>query len=425
MQVKEMDKKELEIMAPAGNFECLQAAIQGGANSVYFGVGNLNMRSHSASNFAPEDLCEVVRICREHGVKSYMTLNIVLYQEDLPAMREALDAAAAAGVDAIIASDMAAIAYCRSIGLEVHISTQLSISNVEALRFYAQFADVIVLARELNLDQVKDIHETIVREGICGPSGRLVRIEMFAHGALCMAISGKCYLSLHTYGASANRGACYQVCRRGYEVTDLETGKQLNIDNKYIMSPKDLCTIEFMDRIIDAGVKVFKIEGRARSAEYVKRCASCYRRAADAVCEGTYTPELAASLKTELGEVFNRGFWDGYYQGAYLGQWSDVYGSQASRKKVYCGKVTNWFDRIGVAEITVESTPLRLGDEVMAIGATTGVVEFTVEDMRVNLKPAAEACKGIRCSVAVNPGDKNPGFERLRRGDKIYIWEKN
>ena len=412
-------------MAPAGNFECLQAAIQGGANSVYFGVGNLNMRSHSASNFAPEDLREVVRICRENGVKSYMTLNIVLYQEDLPAMREALDAAAAAGVDAIIASDMAAIAYCRSIGLEVHISTQLSISNVEALRFYAQFADVIVLARELNLDQVKDIHETIVREGICGPSGRLVRIEMFAHGALCMAISGKCYLSLHTYGASANRGACYQVCRRGYEVTDLETGKQLNIDNKYIMSPKDLCTIEFMDRIIDAGVKVFKIEGRARSAEYVKRCASCYRRAADAVCEGTYTPELAASLKSELGEVFNRGFWDGYYQGAYLGQWSDVYGSQASRKKVYCGKVTNWFDRIGVAEITVESTPLRLGDEVMAIGATTGVVEFTVEDMRVNLKSAAEAIKGIRCSVAVNPGDKNPGFERLRRGDKIYIWEKN
>jgi U32 family peptidase len=425
MQITEMDKQELEIMAPAGNFECLQAAIQGGANSVYFGVGNLNMRSHSASNFAPEDLREVVRICREHGVKSYMTLNIVLYQEDLPAMREALDAAAAAGVDAIIASDMAAIAYCRSIGLEVHISTQLSISNIEALRFYSQFADVIVLARELNLDQVKDIHETIVREGICGPSGRPVRIEMFAHGALCMAISGKCYLSLHSYGASANRGACYQICRRGYEVTDLETGKQLNIDNKYIMSPKDLCTIEFMDRIIDAGVKVFKIEGRARSAEYVKRCASCYRRAADAVCDGTYTPELAAALKTELGEVFNRGFWDGYYQGAYLGQWSDVYGSQASRKKVYCGKVTNWFDRIGVAEITVESTPLRLGDEVMAIGATTGVVEFTVEDMRVNLKPAAEACKGVRCSIAVNPGDKNPGFERLRRGDKLYIWEKN
>ncbi len=419
-----MDRKELEIMAPAGNFECLHAALQGGADSVYFGVGNLNMRSHSASNFAPEDLREVVRICRESGVRSYMTLNIVLYQEDLQGMRTALDAAAEAGVDAIIASDMAAIAYCRSIGLEVHISTQLSISNVEALRFYAQFADVIVLARELNLDQVKEIHETIVREGICGPSGKLVRIEMFAHGALCMAISGKCYLSLHTYGASANRGACYQVCRRGYEVTDLETGRQLNIDNKYIMSPKDLCTIEFMDRIIDSGVKVFKIEGRARSAEYVKRCASCYSRAAAAVCEGTYTPQLASSLKSELGEVFNRGFWDGYYQGAYLGQWSDVYGSQASRRKVYCGKVTNWFDRIGVAEITVESAPLHLGDEVMAVGATTGVVEFTVDDMRVNLRSASEAGKGVRCSVAVNPVEKNPGFERLRRGDKIYIWAK-
>lgn len=409
-------------MAPAGNFECLHAAIQGGADSVYFGVGQLNMRSHSANNFAPEDLPEVVKICREAGVKSYLTLNIVLYQEDLPAMREALDYAKSAGVDAIIASDMAAISYCRSIGLEVHISTQLSISNVEALRFYARFADVVVLARELNLDQVKDIHDTIVRESICGPSGQLVRIEMFAHGALCMAISGKCYLSLHTYGASANRGACYQVCRRGYEVTDLETGNKLNIDNKYIMSPKDLCTIDFMDRIIESGVKVFKIEGRARSAEYVKRCASCYRRAADAVCDGSYTPELAASLKGELAEVFNRGFWDGYYQGAYLGQWSEVYGSQATLKKVYCGKVSNWFDRIGVVEISVESCPLNIGDRAMAIGATTGVVEFTVEDMRVNLKPARTAGKGVRCSVAVDPSicpDR-----RLRRGDKIYIWKE-
>ena len=412
----------MEIMAPAGNFECLHAAIQGGADSVYFGVGQLNMRSHSANNFAPEDLPEVVKICREAGVKSYLTLNIVLYQEDLPAMREALDYAKSAGVDAIIASDMAAISYCRSIGLEVHISTQLSISNVEALRFYARFADVVVLARELNLDQVKDIHDTIVRESICGPSGQLVRIEMFAHGALCMAISGKCYLSLHTYGASANRGACYQVCRRGYEVTDLETGNKLNIDNKYIMSPKDLCTIDFMDRIIESGVRVFKIEGRARSAEYVKRCASCYRRAADAVCEGSYTPELAASLKGELAEVFNRGFWDGYYQGAYLGQWSEVYGSQATLKKVYCGKVSNWFDRIGVVEISVESCPLNIGDRAMAIGATTGVVEFTVEDMRVNLKPARTAGKGVRCSVAVDPSicpDR-----RLRRGDKIYIWKE-
>lgn len=417
-----MERKELEIMAPAGNFECLRAAIQGGADSVYFGVGHLNMRSHSANNFQPEDLSEVVRICREAGVKSYMTLNIVLYQEDLEPMRKALDAALAAGVDAIIASDMAAISYCRKIGLEVHISTQLSISNVESLRFYSQFADVVVLARELNLDQVKEIYETVVRENICGPSGKPVRIEMFAHGALCMAISGKCYLSLHTYGASANRGACYQICRRGYEVTDLETGNKLNIDNKYIMSPKDLCTIDFMDRIIESGVKVFKIEGRARSAEYVKRCASCYRRAADAVCDGTYSPELAASLKEELSEVFNRGFWDGYYQGAYLGQWSDVYGSQATLKKVYCGKVTNWFDRIGVVEIAVESAPLHIGVRAMAIGATTGVVEFSVEDMRVNLKSADVAGKGVRCSVAVDPSLCPEG--RLRRGDKIYIWEK-
>ena len=411
-------------MAPAGNFECLQAAIQGGADSVYFGVGSLNMRSHSANNFQPEDLAEVVRICREHGVKSYLTLNIVLYQQDLEPMREALDAARKAGVSAVIASDIAAIQYCREIGMEVHISTQLSISNVEALRFYARFADVVVLARELTLDQVREIYDTICREGIKGPSGELVRIEMFAHGALCMAISGKCYLSLHAYGASANRGSCYQICRRGYEVTDLETGNRLEVDNKYIMSPKDLCTIEFMDKIVDAGVRVFKIEGRARSAEYVKRCASCYRKAADAVCEGTYTPEIAASLKSSLAEVFNRGFWDGYYQGAYLGQWSDVYGSQATRRKVYCGKVSNWFDRIGVAEITVESAALNVGDRVMAIGATTGVVEFDVDDLRVNLKGVSSADKGSRCSVSVHPLDRDAGFERLRRGDKIYIWKE-
>ena len=411
-----MERTELEIMAPAGNFECLEAAIQGGADSVYFGVGRLNMRSHSANNFKPEDLREVVRRCSERGVKTYLTLNIVLYPEDLPDAYAALDAAKAAGVSAVIASDMAAILYCRQIGLEVHISTQLSISNAEALRFYAQYADVVVLARELRLDQVRQIFDTIVRENITGPSGELVRIEMFAHGALCMAISGKCYLSLHAYGASANRGACLQVCRRGYEVTDLETGNTLDIDNKYIMSPKDLCTIDFMDKIVESGVKVFKIEGRARSAEYVKRCASCYRRAADAVCDGTYTPELAASLKAELAEVFNRGFWDGYYQGAYLGQWSDVYGSQATRYKVYCGKVTNWFDRIGVAEIQVESASLHVGDDVMAIGTTTGVVEFKVEDMRVDFQSVQEAAKGARCSVAV------PSGERLRRGDKLYLW---
>ena len=417
-----MDRKELEIMAPAGNFECLHAAIQGGADSVYFGVGKLNMRSHSAANFQPEDLAEVVRICREAGVRSYLTLNITLYEEELDAMRSALDAAKAAGVDAVIASDMAAIEYCRKVGLEVHISTQLSISNSESLRFYSQFADVVVLARELNLDQVRKIGDTIGRDNICGPSGRPVRIEMFAHGALCMAVSGKCYLSLHSYGASANRGSCYQVCRRGYEVTDLETGNQLLVDNKYIMSPKDLCTIEFMDKIIASGVKVFKIEGRARSAEYVKRCASCYRRAADAVCDGTYTPELAAGLKKELAEVFNRGFWDGYYQGAYLGQWSEVYGSQATRTKIYCGKITNWFDRIGVAEISVESVPVHRGDRLMVTGATTGVVEFDASDLRVNLEAAEVAGKGVRCSVAVDPSICPDG--KLRRGDKVFIWKE-
>ena len=406
-------------MAPAGNFECLQAAIQGGADSVYFGVGRLNMRSHSANNFAPEDLAEVVRICHGAGVRAYLTLNIVLYPEDLQPMREALDAALAAGVDAVIASDIAAIEYARSIGLEVHISTQLNISNVEALRFYSRWADVVVLARELNLDQVREIHQAIEQEGICGPSGKPVRIEMFAHGALCMAVSGKCYLSLHAYGSSANRGACMQVCRRGYEVRDLETGYTLDIDNKYIMSPKDLCTIEFLPLLVNCGVRVFKIEGRARSAEYVKRCTECYRRAADAICDGTFTPELAAELKESLAEVFNRGFWDGYYQGAYLGQWSEIYGSHATRRKVYCGKISNWFDRIDVAEITVEATPLNVGDEIMIIGATSGVTQLTVSDIRVNMKPVSRAEKGERCSVAI---PVTPGTEHVRRGDKVFLW---
>ena len=416
-----MDRKSLEIMAPAGNFECLTAAIQGGADSVYFGVENLNMRSHSANNFSMSDLPEICRICRENGIKSYLTLNIVLYQDDMEDMRKTLDAAKEAGITAVIASDMAAIMYARSIGIEVHISTQLSISNAEALKFYAQFADVVVLARELNLKQVREIRDIIEKEHVAGPSGRLVEIEMFAHGALCMAISGKCYLSLHEYGASANRGACYQICRRGYEVTDLETGRQLLVDNKYIMSPKDLCTIEFMDKIIAAGVSVFKIEGRARSAEYVKRTASCYRQAADAVCDGTYTPELAAALKDRLAEVFNRGFWDGYYQGARLGEWSTVYGSQASRKKVYCGKVTNWFNKLGVAEILIESAPLKKGDEIMIIGPSTGVIELTADEIRVDLQPVDRAEKGTFCSIPVNLGGKT---EKLRRSDKVYIWEK-
>lgn len=401
-------------MAPAGNFECLHAALQGGADSVYFGIGRLNMRSHSANNFAPDDLPEIVRICREKGVKTYMTLNIVLYGEDIAASHQALDAAKAAGVDAIIASDMAAILYCRKIGLPVHISTQLSISNFEALKFYSQFADVVVLARELNLAQVKEISREIDRQDLRGPSGKKVRIEMFAHGAFCMAISGKCYLSLDNAGSSANRGACMQLCRRGYRVTDLETGTELEIDNKYIMSPRDLCTIEFMDKFIDAGVKVFKIEGRARSAEYVRRTTECYSSAARAVCEGTYSPELKAELKAGLSEVFNRGFWNGYYLGEELGKWSEVYGSQATRRKVYCGKVTNWFDRIGVAEIAVEAVDLPSGSELMATGATTGVEIFTADDIRVDFKSTNLARKGERCSVAVPV--------KLRRGDKIFLW---
>ncbi len=416
-------------MAPAGNFECLHAAIQGGADSVYFGVERLNMRSHSANNFKMEDLPEICGICRSAGVKTYLTLNIVLYNEDLEDMKRTLDAALDAGISAVIASDMAAIIYARSIGLEVHISTQLSISNAESLRFYAQFADVIVLARELNLHQVKEIHEIIAKEGIKGPSGELVKIEMFVHGALCMAISGKCYLSLHAYGASANRGACYQICRRGYEVTDLETGNQLLVDNKYIMSPKDLCTIEFLDKMIEAGVTVCKIEGRARSAEYVKKVTSAYRRAADAVAAGTFTADYAAGLKAELLEVFNRGFWDGYYQGARLGEWSDVYGSRATRKKIYCGKITNWFDRLSVAEILVESAPLRVGDRILIIGSSTGIVEMDVKEIRVDLKPVPEAVKGEACSIpcqleeACEAGQEGP--TKLRRSDKVYIWANN
>ena len=419
-----MDSKELEIMAPAGNFECLKAAIGGGADSVYFGVGRLNMRSHSAGNFHPEDLCEIVDICRENGVKTYMTLNIALYEDDLAAMRETLDAAKKAGVDAVIASDMAAIAYCRSIGMEVHASTQLNISNIEALRFYSEFADVVVLARELTLKQVKAIHEAIVTEGIKGPSGNLVRIEMFAHGALCMAVSGKCYLSLHGCGHSANRGECYQLCRRGYELTDLETGEKLHLQNKYLLSPKDLCTIEFMDKIIDAGVKVFKIEGRARSAEYVKRTTSCYRRAADAVCDGTYSREMASGLKEQLAEVFNRGFWDGYYQGARMAEWSESYGSHATRRKTYVGKVTNWYDRLGVAEITMESGEMKVGNDYLVIGSTTGVYEGSVEEIRVDLKPAREVRKGEVCSIPVTFPEDWKGEKKLRRGDRLYLWEE-
>ena len=407
----------IEIMAPAGNFECLMAAIQGGANSVYFGVGNLNMRSHSANNFAPEDLSRITDICREHNVKTYMTLNIVVYQSDLENVRKALEEAKKAQVSAIIASDMAVIQMCREMGLEVHISTQLNVSNFEAVKFYAQFADVIVLARELTLPQIKEISQKIEEEQVKGPSGNLLRLELFVHGALCMAISGKCYLSLQEYNSSANRGSCFQLCRRGYRVTDLETGRELEIDNKYIMSPKDLCTIEFIDKIIDAGITVFKIEGRARSAEYVKMVTSAYRTAADAVLskEG-YTEEVKSALKEKLSGVFNRGFWDGYYQGAKLGEWSEVYGNKATRKKSYVAKITNYFSNLSVAEVLVEAGELNVGDEILIIGPSTGCIEHTIKEIRVDLKPVQKAVKGDLCSIPVK--------EKLRRSDKIYIWEE-
>ena len=401
--------QKLEIMAPAGNFEALMAAVQGGADSVYFGVGNLNMRSHSANNFSSSDIEEIVRICREHNVRTYLTLNIVLYDSDLAPMQQALSAAAKAGVSAVIASDMAAISYARSIGMEVHVSTQLNVSNRESLKFFAQFADVIVLARELTLNQVKEISDCIERENITGPSGEKVRIEMFCHGALCMAISGKCYLSLHEYNASV------QLCRRGYRVTDLETGAQLDIDNKYIMSPKDLCTIEFIDKMARAGVSVFKIEGRARSAEYVKKVASAYRKAADAVEQGRFTPQFGSSLKAELEQVFNRGFWDGYYQGARLGEWSSVYGNKATRKKTYIGKITNYFSNIGVAEVLIETGALSIGNNILIIGPSTGVIEMKIPEIRVELKPVEKAGKGV-CSIPVK--------EKLRRSDKVYLFEE-
>ena len=429
-----MDKR-IEIMAPAGNFECLMAAIQGGADSVYFGVGNLNMRSHSANNFTNEDLPEVVRICREHGVKTYLTLNIVVYQTEMEDVRKALEAARDAGISAVIASDMAVIQMARSMGIEIHASTQMNISNFEAVKFFAQFADVIVLARELTLPQIKDISNRIKEEKVCGPSGELLRLELFVHGALCMSISGKCYLSLQEYGASANRGSCYQLCRRGYRVTDLETGRELEIDNKYIMSPKDLCTIEFIDKIIDAGISVFKIEGRARSAEYVKIVTSAYRQAADACCTipanqtlqsseiangtdgvmGTYTDEMKLELKERLSGVFNRGFWDGYYQGARLGEWSEVYGNKAARKKVYAAKITNYFSKLGVAEVLVEAGEIKVGDDILIIGPSTGCVELKVAEIRVDLKPVDKAVKGDLCSI--------PVAEKLRRSDKLYLWQ--
>jgi putative protease len=415
----DLNPGSIEIMAPAGNFESLNAAIQGGADSIYFGVGELNMRSHSANNFSPLDLPEIVGTCRENGVESYLTLNTVIYDRDIAAMEEILEIAVKNGVSAVIASDMAVILGAEKRSLPVHVSTQLNISNIESVRYYSRFADVMVLARELDLNQVKKISDAIERESIKGPSKKLVRIELFCHGALCMAVSGKCYLSLHEYNSSANRGSCYQLCRRGYQVTDLETGRSLEIDNKYIMSPKDLSTIAFVDKIINSGVKVFKIEGRARAPEYVKTVTRAYRDAADAVCSGNYTKELISELEKKVSSVFNRGFWDGYYQGARLGEWSDVYGNRATRRKKYVGKVTNFFSNLSVAEILIETGELSAGDDLLVTGPSTGVVEFVAGEIRVDLKSCVKSIKGEYCSVPVPEGVK------IRRSDKVYIWEEN
>lgn len=406
-----MKRSDFEIMAPVGSYDSLAAAIQGGADSIYFGIEGLNMRSRSSNNFTIDDLHEIVRICNEHGIKSYLTVNTVIYDEDIALLHRIVDAAKEAGLTAIIASDVAAMTYAREVGVEVHLSTQLNISNTEALRFYARFADVVVLARELNLEQVTRIHEAIERDHIVGPGGEPVRIEMFCHGALCMAVSGKCYLSLHETGCSANRGACRQICRRKYTLTDVETGAQLAAEGQYLLSPKDLCTIDFLDRFVGAGVRVLKIEGRARGAEYVRRVVACYDRALRAMETGEYTPELAAALKEELATVFNRGFWQGYYAGAPMAEHSEHYGSSATRRKVYVGRVTNFFKKQSVAEVWVEASPVRRGDELFFQGPTTGVVELTA-DPYVGNAPAQEAVQGVFCSL------KTPSL--VRRGDQLY-----
>ncbi len=411
-----ISRKDIEIMAPVGSYESLMAAIQGGADSVYLGIEQLNMRSRSSNNFTTEDLRNIVEIANEHNVKTYLTVNTVIYNDELPLMRKVIDAAKENNVTAIIASDLAAITYARQIGVEVHISTQCNVSNVEALRFYSQMADVVVLARECNMQQVKEIHQAIEKEHICGPRGELIKIEMFAHGALCMAVSGKCYLSLNTLGHSANRGACLQVCRRSYLVSDRETGNELEVDGKYIMSPKDLKTIDFMDVMIDAGVRVFKIEGRARSADYVKTVVECYNEAATAVCNGTFSSIEQGHWDERLSRVFNRGFWDGYYLGQKMGEWSNRYGNLATEKKVQIGKAQNYFAKLNVGEFVMESGSLKVGDKVMVIGPTTGVMELTIEELRYDLKPVEMVSKGDVFSMKVS--------DRVRRNDKLYKIEK-
>ena len=401
-------------MAPVGSRESLAAAINAGADSIYFGIEKLNMRAHSASTFTIDDLKEIAALTAEHGIKSYLTVNTIIYGEDLEQMREIIDAAKDARISAVIASDVAVMMYCKQVGQEVHLSTQLNISNIEALRFYAQFADVVVLARELRMEQVKAIHEQAVKENICGPSGNPIRIEMFCHGALCMAISGKCYLSLHNANRSANRGECVQICRRGYRVEDVETGNELLVDNKYIMSPKDLKTIRFIDKMMDAGVRVFKIEGRARGPEYVDTVVRCYKEAIKAVEEGTFTEEAKDKWDERLATVFNRGFWDGYYQGQTLGEWNDSYGSKATEKKVYAAKVIKFFSKLSVAELQVEAHEIKVGDKLLITGTTTGAMYIDeVKEIRYDLKPVSVAKKGQRISIAVP--------DKVRPSDKVFV----
>lgn len=404
--------EEYEIMAPVGSRESLAAALKAGANSIYFGIESLNMRAHSANHFTIDDLREIAQITAEHGVKSYLTVNTIIYGEDLDLMRKICDAAKEAKISAIIASDVSVLSYCRQIGQELHLSTQLNITNIEALKFYAQFADVVVLARELNLEQVADIHRQILEQNICGPSGKQIRIEMFCHGALCMAVSGKCYLSLDNLNHSANRGACMQVCRRGYTVKDRETGVELDVDNQYIMSPKDLNTIGFIDKMMEAGVRVFKIEGRARPAEYVLQVASCYREAINAVLDGTYSKEKVDEWNKRLSTVFNRGFWDGYYLGQRLGEWNNRYGSMATEKKAYVGKGVKYFSKLGVAEFKLEAGEIRKGDKLLVTGPTTGALYFTAEEIRYDLDPVEVGEKGRNVSLPVP--------EKVRPSDKLY-----
>lgn len=415
--------EEFEIMAPVGSRESLAAAIKAGAGSVYFGIGQLNMRSHSANHFTIDDLREIAATCDKHGIKTYLTVNTIIYGEDLNAMREIVDAAKEARITAVIASDVAVMAYCAEKGVEVHLSTQLNITNIESLKFYARFADVVVLARELNMEQVAEIHRQIVEQHICGPRGELIRIEMFCHGAFCMAVSGKCYMSLHDANRSANRGECVQICRRSYTVTDNETGNQLEIDNKYIMSPKDLKTVRFIDRMMEAGVRVFKIEGRARGPEYVHTVVSCYKEAIASVLDGTYTEEKKDQWDERLATVFNRGFWDGYYQGQKMGEWNKHYGSSATERKVLVGKVMKYFSKLGVAEVAVEATDFAVGDKLLITGPTTGALWLNADEIRFDLKPVERALQKQRVSIPVpekvRPNDKLFKLEKVKQQEKI------